>query len=160
MSAAPPPPPLLPSEARQQPPGAAGSYHSFGGMEKEFTRGIDGCPAQSAATASYSPLPSFPLSTLGTSCRRPTPWHGSSLAAEPFCFLCEDRGKKCVFPGPWQPALVEPPPCWKGEWSWENPAPQGSRSPGIQFQFCRPLTLTALPFLWASVSHMTNLQQA
>lgn len=61
--------------------------------------GIDSGQGQSAATSPPA-LPSLAPSPLQRHpVDGPPTGMGSSLAARPFCFLCEDRGKKCVFLG-------------------------------------------------------------
>lgn len=73
---------------------------SSGGIRREVT--LEGL---TAALSSQQPQPSnVPLPGPSSPLQRhpvegPPAGMGSSLAAEPFCLLCEDRGKKCVFLG-------------------------------------------------------------
>lgn len=71
-----------------------------GGIRREVT--LEGL---TTALSSQQPQPSnVPLPGPSSPLQRhpvegPPAGMGSSLAAEPFCLLCEDRGKKCVFLG-------------------------------------------------------------
>lgn len=114
-------------------PGAAGSYHSFGGMENKCTLG-----GLTAALPSLQPQPP----TVPPAPPRPFPLHSRDilqtaypLAWAPLWLLSRFASSvrtegKNVFSRGLGSGTGEPPPCWKGEGSRENPAPQGSRSPG------------------------------
>lgn len=98
------PPPPLPSFFPWKPAELTSrvwrSMASSGGIRREVT--LEGL---TAALSSQQPQPSnVPLPGPTSPLQRhpvegPPAGMGSSLAAEPFCLLCEDRGKKCVFLG-------------------------------------------------------------
>lgn len=86
---------------------------------------------------------------------------GYSLTAEPFCFLCEDRGKKCVFLGlgsqHWWSLLPAGRGAKLGEPSWEVGA-WGSSSGSTTCSHLLCDFRYATPSLWAQHAKPPSLR--